>query len=129
VTIVLDSWAVLALLRGEPSGPYVRDRIAAERSVISWVNLGEVLYLESRRVGASRADLAVSAVTDVIDAELPDVELVRAAAARKSVGGLSYADAFAVATAERHRGPLLTGDPEIVALADRALEVIDLRRH
>ena len=129
MTIALDSWAVLALLRGEPSGPYVRDRIAAERSVISWINLGEVLYLESRRVGVSRAELAVSAVTDVIDTELPDVDLVRAAASRKSAGGLSYADAFAVATAERHREPLLTGDPEIVALADRALEVIDLRGH
>ncbi|MGE4426513.1 MAG: PIN domain-containing protein [Solirubrobacteraceae bacterium] len=127
MTIALDSWAVLAILRGEPSGAYVRDRLAAERSVVSWINLGEVLYLETRRVGAARADDAVAAVTDVVDAEVPDVTLIRAAAARKAEGGLEYADAFAVATAQRHEAELLTGDPEIAALAGPSLQVVDLR--
>lgn len=127
MTVVLDSWAVLALLRGEPSGPFVRDRLTAERSVISWVNLGEVLYLEQRRVGARRAEEAVAAVEDVVDAELPDVAIVRAAAGWKSRGGLSFADAFAAATARRHAAPLLTGDPELVALAGPGLAVVDLR--
>jgi predicted nucleic acid-binding protein len=129
VTVVLDSWAILALLRGEPAGPAVRDRLARDRSVISWLNLGEVLYLESRRVGARRAEDAVSAVTDVVDAELPDVDVVREAAACKARGGLAYADAFAVVTAVRHVAPLLTGDPEIVAVAASTVEVVDLRVH
>ncbi|MDW5597753.1 PIN domain-containing protein [Conexibacter stalactiti] len=44
----------------------------------------------------------------------------------KARGGLSYPDAFCVATALRHRAPLYTGDPEIIKLgAD--IEVIDLR--
>lgn len=127
MTAVLDSWAVLALLRAEPSGWRVRDRIAGERSVISWVNLGEVLYLETRRVGRERADAAVSAVTDVVDAELPDVALVRDAAGWKAGGGLAYADAFAAATAVRHEAELLTGDPELVGLAGGPLRVVDLR--
>jgi predicted nucleic acid-binding protein len=127
VTVVLDSWAVLALLRGERSGPVVRDRLQAERSVMSWMNLGEVLYLEHRRVGRDRAEAAVSAVIDVVDAELPDVRTVRDAAGWKAAGGLAYADAFAVATAIRHGAELLTGDPEIVAIDDPRLRVVDLR--
>lgn len=127
MTIVLDSWAVIALLRAEPSGAYVQGRIGAERSVISWINLGEVLYLEERRVGRRRAEDAASAVEDVVDAELPDAVLVRSAAAWKSRGGVSYADAFAAATAARHAAPLLTGDPELVGLAGPDLTVVDLR--
>lgn len=126
MTVALDSWAVLALLRGERAGARVRDLIAAERSVMSWINLGEVLYLETRRVGLDRAQDAVAAVSDVTIVELPDEALVRAAAARKAAGGLAYADAFAVATAERHDARLLTGDPELVALDWRGVTVVDL---
>jgi len=127
VTVVLDSWAVLALLRGEPAGVRVRDRLVDDRSAMSWINLGEVLYLETRRVGATRAGGAVASVADVVRVELPDEALIRAAAARKAEGGLAYADAFAVATAERHDAALLTGDPEIVALDGRGVQVVDLR--
>ena len=127
MTVVLDSWALLALLRAEPAGPAVAERLHVDRAVISWVNLGEVLYLETRRVGADRADQAVTTVTDVVSAELPDEPIIRAAAGWKAGGGLAYADAFAVATAQRHAAPLLTGDPEIVALGGRDLEVVDLR--
>jgi predicted nucleic acid-binding protein len=128
LTVALDSWAVLALLRGEPAGALVQDLLAAERSVMSWINLGEVLYLETRRVGVVRAQDAVDAVRDVTVLEVPDERLVQAAAARKAVGGLAYADAFAVATAERHAARLLTGDPEVVALDGQGVTVVDLRR-
>lgn len=59
-------------------------------------------------------------------AEDVDFELVLGAARVKARHALSYADAFAVALAERLRLPLMTGDPEIVAL-DRELNVIDPR--
>lgn len=80
-------------------------------------------------MGPGRADAAVAAVVDVVDAELPDVDLVRDAAAWKAGGGLAHADAFALATAVRHGAELLTGDPEIVALGDPRLQVVDLRAH
>jgi predicted nucleic acid-binding protein len=58
----------------------------------------------------------------------PDWQLVSAAAAIKAHGGLSYADAFCLATAERLGAPLMTGDPEIIErVTDRSYEVIDLR--
>ena len=46
----------------------------------------------------------------------PDWPLVSAAAKIKARGGLSYADAFCIATAVRVEAPLWTGDPEIVEL-------------
>jgi len=61
-----------------------------------------------------------------ITAELPDEQLVLAAARFKAGGGISYAEAFAAATAQRHRAPLLTGDPELLALRGQ-IEVVDLR--
>ncbi|MFN8201894.1 MAG: PIN domain-containing protein [Solirubrobacteraceae bacterium] len=55
-----------------------------------------------------------------------DEEPVLSASRLKARGGISYADCFAVATAQRHRLPLVTGDPEILAL-DGEVEVIDPR--
>jgi len=59
-------------------------------------------------------------------AEAADPDMVIAAARIKAGGGISYADCFAVATAQRHGAPLLTGAPEIVALVGE-IEVVDLR--
>ena len=59
-------------------------------------------------------------------AEEPDAALVMAAARIKAGGGLSCADCFVIATAQRYQAPLLTGDPEIIDWAGE-VEVIDLR--
>ena len=124
--MVLDAWAVLALLRGEPAGARVEQAVATGHGVASWVNLGEVFYKEVRKVGEMRARGALSQVLANIRSEEPDRDLVLAAASIKVAGGLSYADCFALATAARHRAPLLTGDPEIIANAGD-VEVVDLR--
>jgi predicted nucleic acid-binding protein len=103
-------------------------RSAIERGAVAcWVNLGEVLYLETRRQGAERAEEAISSLAAILRAEEVDGDLARAAARVKAQGRASYADCFAVATAERHGVPLLTGDPEIVALDREHLQVVDLR--
>ncbi|MFL5818845.1 MAG: type II toxin-antitoxin system VapC family toxin [Conexibacter sp.] len=124
---VLDSWAVLALLDDEPAAPRVESIVESGNVCMSWINLGEVVYETVRRRGAERARVAVGAIRARIDAELPDEGMVLAAARIKARGGLSYADAFCVATARRHKAPLYTGDPEIIALDGDDLEVIDLR--
>jgi len=46
----------------------------------------------------------------------------------RAQGGLSYADAFCVATARRHRAALYTGDPEILHFDDAGVDVVDLTR-
>ena len=74
----------------------------------------------------ARADIdGVGAALEVID---PDWPLVATAASIEARGGISYADAFCIATARRRDAPLWTGDPEIVAQAAAfSCEVVDLR--
>jgi PIN domain nuclease of toxin-antitoxin system len=126
LTVVLDAWAVLALLGGEPAAAQVQELILAERAVISSINLGEVLYWTERERGQSVAHGLIDQLRTVVEVEAPDWPLVGAAAHIKAGGGLSYADAFCVATAQRHEATLYTGDPEILAL-DGLAETIDLR--
>lgn len=103
-------------------------QVEAGGAGMSWVNLGEVYYIAARRRGHGRAADAIRAVRERIAAEEPDESLVMAAARIKADHGLSYADAFAVATAERHRAPLFTGDPEILGTARPRLTIFDLRQ-
>ncbi len=124
---VLDAWAILAFLWDEPAA--ARVEAAIERgAVCSWINLGEVLYKHARRLGWDRSAAAIDAFAANVTAEPADAEAVRAAAAIKAEGRLSYADCFAVATAERHAAPLLTGDPEILRLSRPALDTVDISR-
>lgn len=126
--VVLDAWALLAYLRDEPAAGRVETEWLARGAAICAVNLGEALYMRIREHGPDGAHAEVATIrgrAEIIDA---DWELVRAAAAVKAGGDLSYADAFCLATAARLAAPLLTGDPEIVGLgADHGVDVVDLR--
>lgn len=129
MTTVLDSWAALAVVRQEPSATRVLELAAAAPALMSWINLGEIAYLEERRLGRVRAREVVDALASATRTELPDVEMVLSAAHWKARGGLSYADAFAAALASRHDAALLTGDEELLALDGHdGLRVIDVRR-
>lgn len=125
---VIDSWAVLAWLRGEPAGGRVLRLLEAEEQMMSSVNLGEVLYWTIRDRGEERAATVVDGIRSAMRVEHPDWQIVATAARVKARGGISYADAFCVATARRHGLPVYTGDPDIVALDGDELEVVDLRR-
>lgn len=123
---MLDSWALLAVLKREAAAERVRTAWADEGATMSSINLGEALYAETRRVGPSRSAEAIRAARRQMTVVDPDWDLVSVAASFKARGGLSYADAFCVATAQRLDAPVLTGDPEIVAL-NGEIEVVDLR--
>lgn len=125
--VVLDAWAVFALLRDEPGADEVERMIAGGEAVISAINLGEVLYGLLRSHGADIAASRVEAIRQTVRVEQPDWPLVERAAGLRAGGGISYADAFCVATARRAGAPIATGDPEILALTD-VVESIDLRR-
>ncbi|MBA2261044.1 MAG: PIN domain-containing protein [Solirubrobacterales bacterium] len=126
MTIVLDAWAVTALFGDEHAADRVERALEEEDAVVSWINLGESFYNAIRRRGRKAADAALRSLLPLVEAETPDPPLVLAAAALKAEHRLSYAGAFCVATAQRHRAPLWTGDPEIIALGD-LVEVVDLR--
>jgi len=121
--VVLDAWAILALLRGErPAvqivGHYVNQAAAGDaRLLVSVINLGEVLYrlIQNEGMAAARRHIASFRSGPVIVAPARD-PLVMEAAALKAAHPISYADAFAVATARSERAVLVTGDVEILQL-------------
>lgn len=125
-TVVVDAWAMLALLDDEPAAPRVERALLDHDAVMSWINLGEVFYTAIRRRGEERAVKAIRTVRKRVKVEEVNGALVLAASRIKAGNRLSYADAFCVATAQRHRAPLYTGDPEILAF-DGDLKVVDLR--
>ena len=128
MTVVLDTLALLAHLRDEPAGERVRQGWADEGASMCSVNLGEALYLEMRARGVTCAGDAVEDARQELNVVDPDWDLIKLAAAVKARGGLSFADAFCIATAERLNAPLWTGDPEIISMADElGCGVTDLR--
>jgi predicted nucleic acid-binding protein len=128
LTVVLDTWALLAHLRDEPAAEQVRKEWVGKGAVMCSVNLGEALYLEMRARGVTGAGNTIEDVRRELKIIDPDWDLVKAAAEVKASGGLSFADAFCIATAKWLDALLLTGDPEIIDLADELdCEVADLR--
>lgn len=138
LSVALDSWPVLAWLNGEPAGRVLLDLLrwaggkqaskdlgtlfpvdrGVPQLVMSILNLGEVYYTLSRRVGEEIASTRVSQVRMLPVSMLPvDERTVFLAASIKSRHRLSFADAFAVATACLTNSILLTGDPEMKAVA------------
>lgn len=124
--VVLDAWAVMALLRDEPGADEVERMVADGEAVMSAINLGEVLYGLLRSHGSELAASRVQAIRQTVRVEQPDWPLVERAAAVKAERRISYADAFCVATALRIGAPIATGDLEILVLTD-VVESIDLR--
>lgn len=118
----------MALLHDEPPARRVEELIAEPACAASWINLGEVAYIEARRVGEDAARDAVIRVSEQLIAVPVDPALVLSAASVKASGGLSYAGAFAVATAESRGARLATGDTELLCLDRRSLELVDLRK-
>lgn len=128
MSVCLDSWAVLAWLDGDQPASGRVDGLIEGRPVISWVNLVEVYYRTERDHGRSLAD---ETLTDLRAKLLPDVpgpaRMIEAARI-KAQTPIALADCFALATAAAYGLTLLTGDPEILGLADPPCQVEDLRR-
>lgn len=120
--VVLDSWALLAYLDGEPAGTRVRQLLRRARHrelqvLLSLISFGECLYVIEREQGLHRAQQAVGIIDQLALRVVPvDRPLVLAAAHLKAQHAISYADAFTAAVALRQRGAVMTGDPEFKAL-------------
>lgn len=115
---VLDSYAVLAWLQGEPGAGKVTDllRRASQggvRLALCTVNLGEVLYIIEREESLPAAQLALATI-DGLPVQQHDAtrEIVLQAAHAKARYRMSYADCFALALAKHLKADVITGDPE-----------------
>ena len=125
--VVLDSWAVLRYLEGaEPCSSAVSELFDDQRPLMSWISLGEVFSVLSRRLGDSEAAETVTDLRREVDARLPDDGLVLSAARLKAQWPLAYADAFAAALAREVDAEVWTGDPELLRL-DAAWRWRDIR--
>ena len=119
---ILDSHALLALLRDEPGGDQVRQILekAAERDQpvhMTEVSYAEVQYIIRRKAGdAAWRAIAAELVAVAIQFHPADRRLADLAADFKARFKLSLADAFAAALAKEKKAELVTGDPEFKAL-------------
>jgi predicted nucleic acid-binding protein len=124
---VLDAWALVAFLAGqEPAAARVETLLEEGGGAVCSINLGEVLYLRIREGGDVPARDGMNILRRSLAVVDADWELIEAAARVKARGGISFPDAFCIATALRLRAPLWTGDPEIVD-SPAGHEVVDLR--
>jgi predicted nucleic acid-binding protein len=116
---LLDSYALLAYLNKEVGYEKVRAVLAmAQQSslpvLMNELNVGETYYILYRKRGHEQAEYFL----DTVMAGLPvamisnDFNVVISAAKIKAQHALSFADCFAVATAQRENAVILTGDPE-----------------
>lgn len=127
MTVVLDSWAVLAYLENRrPAAEHVAALFESERPIVNWINLGEVFYVVRRAAGEEAAATTLRDVRDAVDSELPDEARIVEAARIKAEQAMAYADAFAAATAVAHDATLWTGGPELL-VADVPWRWRDLR--
>jgi uncharacterized protein len=121
--MVLDAWAVMAWLKGQqPAAGRVRLLLeAAERReqklLINIVNLGEVFYVSVKARDLAYGERVIEALRPRLTVIPATESLVMTAATLKSRHAISYADAFAAATAILRNAPLVTGDPELQTMA------------
>ena len=118
-TRVLDTWPILEWMsRRQPATDTV-DRLLDEalsgtaRLFMSAINAGEVYYFlrktHSETVAESWRTLSATVPATI---EVPTADEIWDAALLKAKHPIAYADAFAAALAQKHRCPLLTGDPD-----------------
>ena len=110
----LDSWAVLRLIEDTDGIAQKVDTAIDEGAVMSWVNAGEVYYVTWRDSGRRVAEAVIDGLRTRVVLDAPSGDRVLAAASIKAEHPMSYADAFACATANAYSAPLLTGDDEIL---------------
>ncbi|MCX5996248.1 MAG: type II toxin-antitoxin system VapC family toxin [Chloroflexi bacterium] len=117
-TFVLDAFAMLAFLQKENGYERVRDLLSPGQGdrtiIINAINTGEVYYILARERSVEEADFFIDLIVPAlnISVELNDMHDVIAAAKIKAVCPISYADAFATATAQKYAAALVTGDPD-----------------
>lgn len=120
---VLDSYAVLALLNDEAGAAEVAELLTAAIEsgrplYINEINVGEVYYVVAKHRSGEDAERALDHLRALplewVPNAWPDV---LEAARIKVAHPVSYADAFAAATARRLDAMLVTGDPEFRSLA------------
>jgi ribonuclease VapC len=129
---VLDSYALLAFLRGEPGEEKVAALLerAGERDQalhMTEASYAEVKYMTVRKDGAARwAEIARELPALPIEFHPIDRDLADLAADFKARYKLSLADAFVAALAKGRKAELFTGDLEFTAV-EKEIKIVWLK--
>lgn len=121
---LLDSYAILALLNDEPGAQVVADLLRAgarddDPLLVNDINVGEVYYIVAKHRSPSDAERVLRHLETLpLQIVSNDYAEVIDAARVKARFPLSYADAFAVATAARLGASVVTGDGEFAAVEE-----------
>ena len=133
--IVLDAYAVLALLKGEAAAPMVRDLLHDDPDAqLTAIGVAEVVDHLVRLVGAAEDDAALDLAQlglsrpDPID---PDVALraglLRARHYHRRDRAVSLADCIVAETAKTVSAPVASADPHLLDMCvEEGIEVIPL---
>ena len=130
--VVLDSHALLALLRDEPGAEQVAAILekAGQRDQpvhMTEVNYAEVHYIVRRKDGDMAWQTIAAGLTAApIEFHPADRRLADLAADFKARFKLSLADAFAAALAKEKKAELVTGDPEFKQL-EKQIKIVWLK--
>lgn len=120
---LLDSFALLAFLNRENGFANVRDLLRHARAsdtplLMNEINIGEVYYIIAKGRSLDKAEEFLRRLETLpIQCLGNTFQQVLEAAKIKARFPLSYADAFAVATAQRSQAIVVTGDPEFRAVS------------
>lgn len=121
---VLDSYSLIAYAEGEKGAQdvaeIIKDALAGKAEIfLCVINWGEMYYIALREGGKERAELYRNTFArypiTIIEA---NKELTLQAANYKAYHKMSYADAFAAATAKLRKAILVTGDKEFRSLEE-----------
>jgi ribonuclease VapC len=119
---VLDAYALMAYLEGEPGAETIRNLLLQSlrgemHLVVTTINLGEVYYNIARTNSLEIADRLVGKLIDLpIEIASVDWELALQAARLKAETPIAFADCFAAALAQLRECTVVTGDKEFQRL-------------
>lgn len=111
-SLVLDAWVIMSWLKGQqPAAHFVRNLLdSAERRaqtlVMNIMNFGEVFYLSAKAGDLAYGQRVLNGLRPILVIESATDELVMHAARLKAEHSISYANAFAAATAIAREAPL-----------------------
>jgi predicted nucleic acid-binding protein len=118
---VLDAYAVLAYVKGEPAGVHVRALLQGGDAALPSVGVGEALDHLIRVVGADEEEAALDlAQLGLLDGLLVSADVgaaagrLRARRYHRSRCAVSLADCVAAETARWRAEPLATSDPHLL---------------
>ncbi len=120
---LLDSYAVLAFLKGEPAAEDVGRLLAAGSVTLTALGVAEVVDHLVRLVGVDEEDAVLDVAQlglgspDPVDAELAlRAGLLRARHYHRRTRAVSLADCVLAEEARRRRAPVATADPHLLEL-------------